>query len=490
MSAGVVAVSAEAVVYAELAAGVPPPQDTPAVYTDRVGPVVGLLAWPGWLLGALAVTLVCWAAGHGLPRAPRRRAALTAGASSALLYLTYVGWLGDFNEAQPWRAAFSVYRWSLGFVGPASGLLTGLAVWAALRGGNSRLSFRGRLMLAASLAAGLLFLVALHLLWAAQNEWQAISDLYWVLLSTAVPVVGVLTGLLVQLGAARALRPVEAIRRELEDITGSSLDRRVPVPPTEDLIAHLARTTNGTLDRLEAASARQREFVADAAHELRSPLAALRTQLEGALRHPEGADWEGVVAGAAADVVRLQALADDLLLLARMDGTPYAEAGGVVDLSGIAEDLVREHRHLPTSEGLTLELDAPPVRVPGDAGSLERLLRNLLGNACRHATARVLVAVRVEDGTAVLEVLDDGPGIPADDRERVFARFTRLDEARARSSGGAGLGLAIAREIAVRHGGTLRAAASRWGGARLVARLPGGVSPGGDSPGGGQSWTG
>ncbi|MGW6391314.1 sensor histidine kinase [Streptomyces sp. NPDC055103] len=296
-------------------------------------------------------------------------------------------------------------------------------------------------------------------------------------LTTGAPLVALLTGALVHVTATRSLRPVEAIRRELADITGQSLDRRVSVPPTGDVIARLAETTNDTLDRLEQASARQQEFAADAAHELRSPLAALRAQLETALRHPDSVtDWPEVVAGAAADVVRLQALADDLLLLASHRVT--AAVGEPVDLAALAEDLVREHQHLPGAVGLHLTCEAPsPAVVHGDALGLERLLRNLLANACRHAKTRVEVEV-VRDGSSVtLTVEDDGPGIPPADRSRVFERFTRLDASRTRTSGGAGLGLPIARDIATHHGGTLTIEDSVRG-ARLVARLPTGGRPG------------
>ncbi|MER7535989.1 HAMP domain-containing sensor histidine kinase [Streptomyces sp. NPDC097704] len=299
------------------------------------------------------------------------------------------------------------------------------------------------------------------------------GPVYWIMLTTGAPLVALLTGVLVHFAAVRSLRPVEAIRRELADITGQSLNRRVPVPPTGDVIARLAVTTNDTLDRLEQASARQQQFVADAAHELRSPLAALRVQLETSLRHPDSVtDWPSAVREAAADVVRLQALADDLLLLASHRAlTPVREP---VDLSALAEDLVREHEHLPDATRLDLHCEAPgPAVVHGNAPRLERLIRNLLANACRHAETSVTVEVATDGPSVVLTVTDDGPGVPLPDRARVFDRFTRLDASRTRTSGGAGLGLPIARDIATHHGGTLTIADSTRG-ARLVAHFPAG----------------
>ncbi|MET9377929.1 HAMP domain-containing sensor histidine kinase [Streptomyces sp. NPDC002992] len=463
-----------AVVWLELAdrrAGPRPVVIAELIRDDRVGPQIALLTWPGFAVGAVGVAVVCWFATHGHARAVRGRTTLTAAVTSGALYATYVWWLGQENPLKPWLVAEEALRWGLMFIGPSAGVLTSAAVWTAMGRGAGRVSFPRRLVLTAAAGAGALSLSGVYLLRQAQVERA--PDVFGIALTTGAPVVALLTGVLVHFAAARALRPVEAIRRELEDITSHSLDRRVPVPATDDVIGRLARTTNDTLDRLEQASARQQQFVADAAHELRSPLAALRAQLESALRHPDGVSWPTVVEDAAADVVRLQELADDLLLLAGMDGTRHrARAVEDVDLAALAEDLVREHQHLPEARRLRLSYGAEgPARVVGDARQLERLLRNLLGNACRHAGSTVTVAVRTDATSAVLEVLDDGPGIPPADRHRVFERFTRLDESRTRAAGGAGLGLPIAREIAVRHGGTLGVGESARG-ARLVARLP------------------
>ncbi|MEV8594893.1 HAMP domain-containing sensor histidine kinase [Streptomyces sp. NPDC052012] len=258
----------------------------------------------------------------------------------------------------------------------------------------------------------------------------------------------------------RALRPVEGIRREMAAITASEdLARRVPEPATHDEIARLARTTNETLAALEASVERQRRFVADASHELRSPIASLRTQLEVAAAHPELLDLDGAVE----DTVRLQHLAADLLLLARLDAGEKP-AGTRVDLAALARE------EAAGRSGVVV--DAEPVEVAGSRGQLGRLLANLLDNAQRHARETVTVTVRREGERAVLGVADDGEGVPEADRERIFERFVRLDAARSRDDGGAGLGLAIARDVAARHGGTLTAGAAPAGGALFELRLP------------------
>ncbi|MFH9893587.1 sensor histidine kinase [Streptomyces luteogriseus] len=258
----------------------------------------------------------------------------------------------------------------------------------------------------------------------------------------------------------RALRPVEGIRREMAAITHSEdLARRVPEPDTHDEVARLASTTNETLAALETSVERQRRFVADASHELRSPIASLRTQLEVAAAHPELLDLDGAVE----DTVRLQRLAADLLLLARLDAGERPNDARV-DLAGLAREAAEGRR------GVTV--DAEPVEVAGSRGQLGRVLANLLDNAQRHARSAVTVHVRREGDRAVVGVADDGDGVPEDDRERIFERFVRLDAARSRDDGGAGLGLAIARDVAVRHGGTLTAGRGPAGGALFELRLP------------------
>jgi signal transduction histidine kinase len=275
------------------------------------------------------------------------------------------------------------------------------------------------------------------------NPAVAMDKVLW----PGIPAAMVLIGFTAWLATTRALRPVERIRAQAEEISARALDVRVPVPPSRDAISRLAVTLNETLDRLENSAEVQRRFIADAAHELRSPIASLRTVLEVAADHPDKADWLAVVRDAVTDTQRLQALAEDLLLLARLDSAQPLTASQV-DVT----ELVTAHLTGNARVQLNTNGSAP---VQGDAKQLDRLLRNLVDNATRHASATVSVTVRSTEDSVVLEVADDGPGIPAEDRDRVFDRFTRLDEARDSDAGGAGLGLAIAREIAVRHGGTL-----------------------------------
>ncbi|MET9336376.1 HAMP domain-containing sensor histidine kinase [Nonomuraea sp. NPDC003804] len=264
----------------------------------------------------------------------------------------------------------------------------------------------------------------------------------------------------------RTLAPVEAIRQKLDEITATDLGQRVPVPPNPDELHALARTANRTLDRLEAAVEQQRRFASDASHDLRSPITAMRAQVEEALLHPGDADWEEIARALLASLDRLQAIVTDLLTLARLDaGEPQTVE--TVDLAQLVTDELRGRAH-----GKEVKLDLrPDVVVDGDRLRLARLLTNLLDNAERHAETALTVSVYNEGSDAVLEVLDDGAGIPPDQREFVFRRFTRLDASRNRDAGGTGLGLAIAREIAQTHGGSLGLADSDTG-ARFVLRLP------------------
>ncbi|WP_327114522.1 HAMP domain-containing histidine kinase [Streptomyces sp. NBC_01341] len=292
---------------------------------------------------------------------------------------------------------------------------------------------------------------------------------------TGLPVVLLVVAGVTWLVTRRALRPVEGIRRELAAITASEdLGRRVPEPGSRDEVARLARTTNETLTVLEASVDRQRRFVADASHELRSPIASLRTQLEVGAAHPELLD----VPGAVADTVRLQTLAADLLLLARLDAGERP-GSAVVDLGALVRDEVARRAGDRIGPVVSVR-EAGGLEVTGSRGQLARAVGNLLDNAERHAVRSVAVVVRADRGGVVVEVTDDGAGVPPGERDRIFERFVRLDDARSRDDGGAGLGLAIARDVAVRHGGTLTAGSAQDGGARFTLRLPrrAGAGPG------------
>lgn len=274
-----------------------------------------------------------------------------------------------------------------------------------------------------------------------------------------LPAVLAVAGGVTWLVTRRALQPVEGIRQGMADITASrDLSRRVPEPGARDEVARLARTTNETLAALEEAVERQRRFVADASHELRSPIASLRTQLEVGAAHPELLD----VGGAVEDTVRLQELAADLLLLARLDAGEGPGEARVELAELVREELAQRPARVPVRTELAAS------GVTGSRPQLARVVGNLLDNAQRHAGSAVRVSLR--DG--VLEVADDGAGVPEAERDRVFERFVRLDDARSRDDGGAGLGLAIARDVVERHGGTLTVGTSPEGGALFTVRLP------------------
>jgi signal transduction histidine kinase len=266
------------------------------------------------------------------------------------------------------------------------------------------------------------------------------------------------------------LRPVEALRRGAAEITGTAVSRRLPLPEAHDEIHRLAATLNDMLGRLEAAGARQRSFVSDAAHELRSPLASLRTQLEVAERHGRAAETIELAGEALIDIDRLARLVDDLLLLARLDeGAPRRTRREAVDLHALATEVVGRYKGARVPVRLAASAAVPAVS--GDPDGLGRVLANLLDNAVRHAESAVRVEVTGVDGRVALVVADDGPGVPAAERDRVFDRFTRLDEARGRASGGVGLGLAIVRELVRAHAGVVTLADGQPG-LRVVVSLP------------------
>lgn len=269
--------------------------------------------------------------------------------------------------------------------------------------------------------------------------------------------------------AGSALRPVGALRRGAERISDVGGGGVLPVPPGADEVARLATTLNRMLDRLALAGNRQRVFLADAAHELRSPLTALRTQLEVGQAHPRTPGEGSVAAELLPEVLRLAALVDDLLTLARLDERPRP-AGTFVDLAAMASEVADG----AGEAGRAAPGSGPAVTVSGvgnaygDPQHVRRIVQNLLDNARRHARSRVEIVVVV--GT--LTVADDGEGIAVGDRDRIFERFTRLDDGRTRAGGGSGLGLAIARELALANGGDLTVDSAPSGGAAFRLVLP------------------
>ena len=270
-----------------------------------------------------------------------------------------------------------------------------------------------------------------------------------------------------------ALRPVEAIRAEVDAITGSTMHRRVPEPPIGDEIGRLARTINAMLDRLDTTATRQRQFIADAAHELRSPVAAIRTGLEVARRKADHANWSAVADAALAEESKLEALLDDLLLLATHDESgAFAHHPEPVNLSALTSAEAQRPRRVPVDVALPdTNATTEPVVIPGADEQLARMLGNLVDNAARHAATAVHIDLATHDDIVRLSVDDDGAGIPPGDRERVFERFTRLDKSRAHDRGGSGLGLAVVRSIVTRHQGHVWVEDSPMGGARFVVEL-------------------
>jgi signal transduction histidine kinase len=288
-------------------------------------------------------------------------------------------------------------------------------------------------------------------------------------LLVGLPLILLLVGGTTWAVAARALAPVARIRREVEEITGDRLDRRVPEPRSRDEIHRLARTMNQMLQRLERSRDRQQQFVGDASHELRSPLASIRQAAEVSLAHP-GALPEGQLAEAVLEEsARMQRLVEQLLLLTRTEDGAAMRSHQDVDL----DDLALAEAGRVRRSGLAVQTAGIGAgRVRGEPTALGQVVRNLVDNAARHADTTLAIAVRDTGAGIELTVEDDGRGIPEDQRRRVFDRFVRLDEARARDAGGSGLGLAIVREIVTAHGGTVDISSSALGGARFVVRLP------------------
>lgn len=290
-----------------------------------------------------------------------------------------------------------------------------------------------------------------------------------VLLAGAAPIVMVVAGAVTYVLVARSLRSVDAIRSRVADISTSDLAERVPVPANFDEISALAVTMNEMLARIESGHDAQRRFVGDASHELRSPVQAILSALDVAAVHPELLNDELAASTLRPEAKRMESLVEDLLLLARADERGLTVRRRDVDLDDVASN---EVGRLLRETTLTVDADLAPTRLLGDPGGLSRVLRNLLDNGARHASTRVEVRVYPQAGTAVLTVGDDGPGIPAAERVRVFDRFVRLDSDRSRRGGGSGLGLAIVSEVVAAHDGCVTIGERPGGGALFTVRLP------------------
>jgi signal transduction histidine kinase len=284
------------------------------------------------------------------------------------------------------------------------------------------------------------------------------------LMFIGLPVLLAVVAITTWFAVGRALAPVEAIRREVDEISAAQLHRRVPQPAADDEIARLAATMNRMLARLESARNSQRRFVSDASHELRSPITCIRQHAEVALAHPDRITAQELAEVVLAEQQRMQRLVEDLLLLARADEhVPLSRVP--VDLDDLAFEEGHRLRSSTSSQVDTSGVGA--ARVQGDVNALRRVLRNLGENAARHASSRIAISLDTRGGDVVLTVDDDGPGIPESERDRVLQRFVRLDEARSRDDGGSGLGLSIVDEVVRAHGGTTTISSSPLGGARI-----------------------
>jgi signal transduction histidine kinase len=322
-------------------------------------------------------------------------------------------------------------------------------------------------------------------------------------LAFGTPLLFILFTWAIWLAVGSTLRPIGLLRRGAASVSATGVPAALPVPVARDEVRSLALTLNDMLGRLELAQRRQRDLVSDTAHELRSPITSIRTQLEVALDHPAGQDWTATARDVHADVLRLARLAEDLLVLARLDeradaairggasaGTGAQGRGGtsadVTDLAEVSAAAAQRYGNARVSVGFSqyaeadvsretaTERDIPTCLVAGNRSNIDRMLVNLIDNAVRYACSRVIVSVRCDGDWGEVSVTDDGPGIPAEDMELVFGRFTRLDTARSRDDpdgGGAGLGLAIVRATAQAHGGTARLEPALPSGLRAVVRL-------------------
>jgi len=272
-------------------------------------------------------------------------------------------------------------------------------------------------------------------------------------LIVGLPVLLLLLAVAIWTFVGRALHRIDRITAAVDGIGQSELDRRVPLPPVDDEVGRLAHTMNRMLDRLEGASSRQRAFVADASHDLQSPLAAQRAQLEVALAHPDRVEVTTLARELLENSTEMEQLVRDLLYLAVADDGRRQRAVVLLDLDDIVLEEAARVRQASGVRVDTSDVSAAPVL--GEPAELRRLVRNILDNAVRHAVTRVDVRLFTQDIGVLLDVADDGPGVPPSDRERVFDRFYRGDASRSRR-GGSGLGLAIALSVAQRHGGDLR----------------------------------
>jgi heavy metal sensor kinase len=274
--------------------------------------------------------------------------------------------------------------------------------------------------------------------------------------------------------ARKALQPVARMTTRADRIGIDHLDERIAVPRVNDEVGHLARTLNAMLDRLQEGVAARQRLVGDASHELRAPLAAMRSEIEVSLRQdPLDAAARKVLESARDEVIRMGRIVDDLLTLARVSEGQLELLIGPQDLRALAGEAANAHRSAAHAAGVELVTEGDSVAVAGDHDRLNHVIGNLVDNAIKFAPRGSTVRIETSEqpSGARVAVSDAGPGIPPDARERIFERFARLDPARSRK-GGAGLGLAICAEIVRAHGGRIWVEENEPRGSRFVVELP------------------
>ncbi|MGV9638067.1 sensor histidine kinase [Nocardia rhamnosiphila] len=307
-----------------------------------------------------------------------------------------------------------------------------------------------------------------------QDELEETIELVGVLVGIGAPFIVALAAASTYILIGRSLRSVERIRTRVASMSSADLSSRVPVPHQRDEIAALARTMNDMLGRLQASREAQQRFISDASHELRSPLATITAALELGHTHPELLDDDLIANALLPEAERMRRFTEDLLLLARADEHGLAARRVDIDLDDIVGFNIRRLRTQPE---LIVTTTIEPVRISGDLDQIHRVVANLLDNASRYAEQTIHIALAHHGGNAIIEIGDDGPGVPTEHRDRIFDRFYRIGDDRSRVTGGTGLGLAIVAEIVASHGGTVRMDESELGGALVVVILPAPSTP-------------
>lgn len=301
-----------------------------------------------------------------------------------------------------------------------------------------------------------------------QSQADAVRIVTWFLL-VAMPLLLGVVGFSVHYLVGRSLRLVDTIRTQVSQVGAGRLGQRVDVPGTRDELQALAATMNSMLDRIERADQRQRQFVSDASHELRSPLTTIRTGLDISIADTSGETWRGMQPILVRETQRLQGLVADLLTLSKADDEGMTVLDEEVDLDDV---LAVELRRVKAVSKHRIVAELVPAKITGDPVRLCQAFRNMLDNADRHAEGAVAVKLSVTARSVVVTIDDDGPPVPVADRERIFGRFVRLDESRSRHQGGSGLGLAITRGIVEAHNGHVVATETPQGWCRFGVTFP------------------